>query len=208
MLDDRKHLVSAEVEKLMEAAKGSRNAARDRCLLLLMFRHGLRVSEACGLRLSQVDIESRVLHVARLKQGLSTTHPLQADEVRFIKIWLAERAKMKPETDAFFVSERHGPLRRKTAWLAIRTYGERAGLPVDAHPHMPPPSLPQPPVPRPAPQGAPAARPAPLLRRVSRPHGAARRRGCCAARGVRAEPWARRGRRRGALGGLAAHKGF
>ena len=69
-MHDRKHLVSAEVEKLMAATKGSRNAARDRCLLLLMFRHGLRVSEACGLGLSQVDIESRVLHVARLKDGL------------------------------------------------------------------------------------------------------------------------------------------
>jgi type 1 fimbriae regulatory protein FimB len=82
---DCKHLVSAEVEKLMEAAKGSRNAARDRFLLLLMFRHGLRVSEACGLRLSQVDTDSRVLHVARLKKGLSTTHPLQGDELWVIK---------------------------------------------------------------------------------------------------------------------------
>ena len=79
---DRKHLVSAEVEKLMEVAKSSRNAARDRCLLLLMFRHGLRVSEACGLKLAQVDIESRVLHVKRLKAGLSTTHPLRGDELR------------------------------------------------------------------------------------------------------------------------------
>ena len=43
---------------------------------------------------------------------------------------------MKPETDAFFISERRRPLSRKTAWLAIRTYGERAGLPVEAHPHM------------------------------------------------------------------------
>src|SRR5687767_8142466 len=108
MMRDRKHLVSAEVEKLLEAAKSSRNAARDRCLLLLMFRHGLRVSEACRLKLGQVDIASRVLHVARLKQGLSTTHPLRGDELRMIKIWLTERAKMQPETEAFFVSERRG----------------------------------------------------------------------------------------------------
>ena len=133
---DRKHLVFAEVEKLMDAAKGSRNAARDRCLLLLMFRHGLRVSEACGLMLSQVDIESRVLHVARLKQGLSTTHPLRPDEIRAIKSWMVERAKMQPETDAFFISERRGSLSRKTVWFMIGRYGELAGLPLDAHPHM------------------------------------------------------------------------
>ena len=107
MMGDRKHLVSAAIDKLMEAAKGSRNAARDRCLLLLMFRHGLRVSEACGLQLSQVDIESRVLHVARLKHGLSTTHPLRGDELRVIKAWLGERARMKSETDAFFMGSAH-----------------------------------------------------------------------------------------------------
>ena len=76
-MKDRKHLVSAEVEKLLAVTKGTRNETRDRCLLLLMFRHGLRVSEACGLQLSQVDIESRLLHVTRLKKGLSTTHPLR-----------------------------------------------------------------------------------------------------------------------------------
>jgi type 1 fimbriae regulatory protein FimB len=136
MMSDRKHLVSAEVDKLMEAAKSSRNAARDRCFLLLMFRHGLRVSEACGLKLSQVDTDSRVLHVKRLKAGLSTTHPLRGDELRMIKLWLAERAKMKPDTDTFFLSERRGPLSRKTAWMMIRDYGKQADLAVAAHPHM------------------------------------------------------------------------
>src|SRR6202047_1581553 len=76
-VSDRLHLTSREVEQLIEATKGSRNEARDRCLLLLMFRHGLRVSEACRLKLDQVDTESRVLHVARLKGGLSTTQPLR-----------------------------------------------------------------------------------------------------------------------------------
>src|SRR5438128_5691787 len=101
-MTDRKHLVSAEVQKLLDATKGTRYEARDRCLLLLMFRHGLRVSEACGLVLSKVDIESHVLHVERLKDGLSTTHPLRADEIKSIKAWLAVRAKMRPEADAFF----------------------------------------------------------------------------------------------------------
>jgi hypothetical protein len=48
---NRKHLTAAEVDKLIAAAKGSRNEARDRCLLLLKFRHGLRVScRVCGVR--------------------------------------------------------------------------------------------------------------------------------------------------------------
>jgi type 1 fimbriae regulatory protein FimB len=77
-----------------------------------------------------------VLHVARLKKGLSTTQPLRGDELRAIKAWLAVRTGMKPETDAFFISERRTALSRKTAWLAIRTYGRLAGLPVEAYPHM------------------------------------------------------------------------
>jgi len=137
-MEDRKHLVAIEVDRLLAATKGSRNAARDRCLLLLMYRHGLRVSEACSLKLSQVDIESRVLHVARLKKGLCTTHPLRTDELKAIRSWLAVRAKMQPtaETDALFISERRTPLNRRTAWHAIRDYGETAGLSIPAHPHM------------------------------------------------------------------------
>jgi integrase len=60
MMRDRKHLVATEVEKLMAAATGRRHAVRDCCMLLLIFQRGLRVSEACGLRVSQVDIESRM----------------------------------------------------------------------------------------------------------------------------------------------------
>ena len=44
---------------------------RDRCLLLLMVRHALRVSEACRMKIDQVDVENRVLHVARLKSGVT-----------------------------------------------------------------------------------------------------------------------------------------
>jgi type 1 fimbriae regulatory protein FimB len=136
MMNERKHLTTAEIDKLISAARGSRNGVRDRCLLLLMFRHGLRVSEACGLKMSQVDTESRVLHVERLKRGLSTTHPLRSEEIRAVKAWLTQRAKMKPDMDAFFISERRLPLSRKRVWRAVQRYGELAGLPLSAHPHM------------------------------------------------------------------------
>jgi type 1 fimbriae regulatory protein FimB len=134
--DERRHLTGLEVEKLLAAVKGARHEARDRCLILLMFRHGLRVSEAVGLKLSDVDLEGRSLHVKRLKRGLSTTHPLRGDELRVLKAWLTERQRMKPDGKALFVSERRQPLSRKTAWVIIRDYGEEAGLAVASHPHM------------------------------------------------------------------------
>ena len=135
-ISDRKHLTSREVERLIEATKGRRNAIRDRCLLLLMFRHGLRVSEACGMKLDQVDTESRVLHVARLKGGLSTTHPLRGDELRAISAWLKERARIKLAGKAFFVSEQRKPLHRSTVNLLMETYSKAASLPLLVHPHM------------------------------------------------------------------------
>jgi len=101
-MKERKHLVAIEVDRLITATKGSRNAARDRCLMLLMFRHGLRVSEACGLRLSQVDIESRVLHVARLKKGLSTSHPLRTDELKVTPTLMQPRAICPRQTNLNF----------------------------------------------------------------------------------------------------------
>src|ERR1017187_8605906 len=44
-LRPREHLPEREVEKLIEAAKGNRHGARDSTMLLIAFRHGLRVSE-------------------------------------------------------------------------------------------------------------------------------------------------------------------
>jgi type 1 fimbriae regulatory protein FimB len=132
----RSHLTGLEVGKLMAATRGTRNEARDRCLLLLMFRHGLRVSEACRLTLDQVDAQSRVLHIVRLKGGLSTTQPLRGDELKAIGAWLKQRARMQPTGKTFFVSEQRKPLHRSTVNLILDTCSKAAALPFSAHPHM------------------------------------------------------------------------
>jgi len=135
--NDRKHLTGREVDQLLEAAKGARNEARDRCLVLLTFHHGLRVTETCRLKLDQVDPDSRVLHVLRLKHGLSTDHPLRTNELRAITAWLKERARMKvpAAVKTFFVSEQRRPLHRSTVNLLLQKYSLKC-LPLHAHPHM------------------------------------------------------------------------
>jgi type 1 fimbriae regulatory protein FimB len=132
----RDYLTGLEVGKLIAATRGSRNEARDRCLLLLIFRHGLRVSEACLLKLDQVDTKGKVLHIARLKRGFSTTHPLRGDELKAIGAWLKQRARMKPTGKTFFVSEQRKPLHRSTVNLLLDTCSKTAALPFSAHPHM------------------------------------------------------------------------
>jgi type 1 fimbriae regulatory protein FimB len=136
-MTERKHLTPLEVEKLLRAVKQhSRNPERDCCLILLMFRHGLRVSEACSLKLQQVDIESRILHVQRLKKGLHTTQPLRIEEVRAIKAWLHKRPKTTQGADSFFISERGAGLSRITVWDMFKRMSVKAELAVTAHPHM------------------------------------------------------------------------
>jgi len=125
-MTDRKHLSGREFERLLDAIKGSRNEIRASCLVLLMFRHGLRVSEACGLVLEQVDDESRVLHDARLKGGFSTTHPLRGDEIRAIKAWLVERTRMKAPGRTFFLSEQRKPLHRSPSTSPCANTARRA----------------------------------------------------------------------------------
>ena len=132
----RKHLTPDEVARLIEATRGTRHEARDRCLLLLTYRHGLRCSEACGITLADLDLAGRTLHVRRSKNGLSTTHPLRADELRAIRAWLAVRKRRHPAGDTLFVSQQGGPLRRQTVWHLIHQLGQTADLPLEAHPHQ------------------------------------------------------------------------
>lgn len=142
-MKNRSHLTQSEVERLLQVAKGARHEARDRCLMLFMYRHGLRVSEACTLRLSDIDLGARQLFVRRLKGGFSTTHPLRTDEIAALRAWLKKRA-MRLATRAMgdaaikelFVSERGARLTRQQVHYLLKGYGIAAGLPLAVHPHM------------------------------------------------------------------------
>jgi len=129
----REYLTPAEVEKLLQASgKVGRHGARDRTLILLAYRHGLRVSELVTLRWEQIDLKAGLAHVSRLKNGLASTHPIRGPELRALR----ELRRDYPESPYLFVTERGGPMTPATARKLIARAGELAKLPFPIHPHM------------------------------------------------------------------------
>lgn len=130
---NREHLLPDEVEALMKAAgQVGRHRLRDRTLILLAYRHGLRVSELVALNWDQIDFQRAQMHVNRLKNGSSATHPIEGDELRLLRRLRREY----PDTPFVFTTERGGPLTRSTVSKLIARAGQDAELPFPVHPHM------------------------------------------------------------------------
>lgn len=126
------YLTPAEFSKLHAAAKTSRNGERDGLLVMMMYRHGLRVSEACLMRLDSVDLSQSRVFIARLKNGNASEQPMEGDELRAVRRYLATRDDSLPW---LFISERKQPLDRRSAYKMITIAGREAGL-GDVWPHM------------------------------------------------------------------------
>ena len=129
----REFLAPEEIERLLKASgQVGRHGARDRTLVLIAYRHGLRVGELVTLRWDQVDLKAGLLHVARLKNGIASTHPLRGPELRALR----ELRRQYPDSPYVFVTERGGPMTPATFRKLLARAGELARLPFPIHPHM------------------------------------------------------------------------
>ncbi len=128
---DKDFLTEAEMKRFLDAARKGRHGTRDFLMMLLAYRHGLRVSELIDVRIK--DLDSGRIFVRRKKGSLSTHQPIEGDELRALRAYLRERGDAK--LPYLFLSER-GAFTRQAINYLVREIGERAKLKFHVHPHM------------------------------------------------------------------------
>ena len=129
----REYLSEKEVGKVIAAAAAQgRHGVRDSALILIAYRHGLRVSELVSLRWDQIDLSQGLVHISRLKNGLPSVHPLRGPELRALRRLQRENANAA----YVFVSERKAPLTPDAVRKIVGRAGREAGITFSIHPHM------------------------------------------------------------------------
>ena len=128
----RLHLTPTEASRLITAAgKRGRYPERDRLMVQIMYRHGLRVSEVCDLRWTDINLDENTITIRRKKMGNPSTHTMDRDELKALR-----RLRNKTNSPYVFTSERGGPFQRRQLHYIVAEAGRKAKLEVPAHPHM------------------------------------------------------------------------
>ncbi|MDQ1541585.1 MAG: integrase/recombinase XerD [Actinomycetota bacterium] len=136
-----------DVERLLEAAgsEGTPLAWRDRALLEVLYGTGARISEAVGLDVDDIDLDSGVVRLfgkgskervvpvgsfakAALERYFVGGRPVLVEAAASARTTRGSRA-------AVFLNARGGRLSRQSAWTALQSAGAKAGLAAGISPH-------------------------------------------------------------------------
>jgi type 1 fimbriae regulatory protein FimB len=134
------HLEPAEVLSVLRAAKSK--GVREWAMVLVAYKHGMRASEVCNLRLDDLDTKNGSIVVERLKGSLRTTQAVTEhrgepllNELKALRDWLRERGD--DGSDFLFTSQKGGRLDRSQFFRLFGVIARQAGVPAEKqHPHV------------------------------------------------------------------------
>jgi integrase len=133
------HLEPVEVLATLRAARAK--GAREWAMVLVAYKHGMRASEVCNLRMDEVDLKNGNIVIKRLKGSLRTTQAVTEhrgepllNEHRALREWLRKR---RPDgSDYLFTSQKGGRIHRSQFFRLFRGLAIEACLPPEKrHPH-------------------------------------------------------------------------
>jgi integrase len=133
------HLEPAEVLSVLRAARAK--GVREWAMIVLAYKHGMRASEVCNLRLDDIDMKNGSIVVERLKGSLHTTQAVTEhrgepllNELKALREWLRQRRN--DGSDYLFVSQRGGRLDRSQFFRLFKAIAGEAGVATEKrHPH-------------------------------------------------------------------------
>lgn len=127
----REYLTLDEINALRAAARSTgRHTIRDEALIVVAYRHALRVNELVKLRWSDINFAERTIHINRSKREHEQVHCLADDEIELLQSLPVKH----PEY--VFVTELGERMSVRTAFDKVQRAGKIAGLTLSAHPHM------------------------------------------------------------------------
>lgn len=129
-----------EVLAVLQAARAK--GAREWAMIVLAYKHGMRASEVCNLRVADIDLKNGSIVVERLKGSLRTTQALTEhrgepllNELKALREWMKHRPN--DGSDFLFTSQKGGRLDRSQFFRLFKDIAARAGLPPEKrHPHV------------------------------------------------------------------------
>jgi integrase/recombinase XerD len=112
----------ADVKKLLSVI----DDVRDRALILLLLRTGIRIGEALGLRLNDLDMQDRKVHLFQgEKNSMGRVVYLSEDVLLALKLWLRRRDQNK---EFVFYGQGNRPVCYSTGRSRFVKYIQKAGL--------------------------------------------------------------------------------
>ncbi|HJP82272.1 MAG TPA: tyrosine recombinase [Fimbriimonadaceae bacterium] len=110
---------------------------RDRALMELVYGAGLRISEAVGLRLSELDQAQGAVRITG-KGNKTRWIPLPDQTMSWVNKYLESSRPLlvKKPTDLVLLSARGGALLRQNAYKMIDGYAKKAGVTEHVSPHV------------------------------------------------------------------------
>ena len=121
-------LTETETERFFDEIQPERDLA----LFTVIYRHGLRATEACRLTCSSIDLETETIRVDRLKGSKTTIQPLDRRTIRLLQEYLDNRFSCE-SSEPLFLSQKGGHLSRQQVDRLYRRYALAAQLPPSKH---------------------------------------------------------------------------
>jgi site-specific recombinase XerD len=118
-----------EFEELRKGAKKTRYPIRNELIVLMLYRHGLRESELCNLKLEHLNFDEVKIFIKRSKGSISLMHNIEGDELRLIKRYLGTReGKTSLNIPFLFLSDRGSQFSRFSIIKIIEACYKNANL--------------------------------------------------------------------------------